>query len=308
VPSEVLARVATVVSLQDDAMMLSSAQRRFISVALLVRRAPALASTPGLVSALDQLVTSESIESGATERQGAAEKPPVIAVTTSVSTKVLTSVASATVDGAGTVAVEGPGVDRDATTPSTEAISLPVAIANAPEIDAPVRSPAPSPEPFHTAFGGVFYLVNLAIQLEFYGDFTQPAGRNPEVPLGRFLARTAERACGEAIREDSIWPALAILAGDVEELPALESDSPIDRTIDEMRPDLERLAARALDLPEATALQFLCVTPARVVIGRTRLDVFFSLASHPIGLRIAGIDRDPGWVPAAGRVITFHYD
>jgi hypothetical protein len=308
VPPEVLARAASVVSLQGDATVLSSAQRNFISVALLVRRAPALASTPGLVSALDQLVIAESIESGATERQGAAEKPSVTAVTTLVSAEAVTPVASATVDGAGAITVEGLSVDRYTTTPSTEAISLPLAIANAAQIDAPVRPPEPCPEPFHTSFGGVFYLVNLAIQLEFYGDFTQPAGRNSEVPLGRFLTRTAERTCGEAIREDAIWPVLAMLAGDVDEPSALESESPIDRVIDEMRPELERLAARALDLPEAAALQFLCVTPARVVIGRTRVDVFFSLASHPIAIRIAGIDRNPGWVPAVGRVITFHYD
>jgi hypothetical protein len=154
----------------------------------------------------------------------------------------------------------------------------------------------------------VFYLVNLAIQFEIYGDFTQPADRNPEVPLGRLLARIAERACGEAIREDAIWPALARLAGDGEELSALESGSPIDRAIDGMRPDLEGLAARALDLPQGAALEFLCRTSGRVLIGRTRLDVFFALASHPIAIRIAGFDRNPGWVPAAGRVISFHYD
>jgi hypothetical protein len=93
-----------------------------------------------------------------------------------------------------------------------------------------------------------------------------------------------------------------------DELPGLESDSPIDHAIDVIQPDLERLAARALGLPEATALEFLCVASARVLIGRTRLDVFFPLASHPISIRIAGLDRNPGWVPAAGRVISFHYD
>lgn len=321
VPPEALARAATVVSLRDDATVLSSAQRGFMSVALLVRRAPALARTPGLVSALHQLVTSESIESGTGERQGAAEEPAVMAATTPISTEVLTPVASATVDGARATAVEGPDVDPDAAGPSTEAISPPLATANEVKSDAPVRSlkregateepirsSEPYPEPFHTSFGGVFYLVNLALQLGIYGDFTQPAGRNPEVPLGRFLARTAERACGEAIREDAIWPALAMLAEDGEELSALESGSPIDLAIDEMRPDLARLAARALDLPEATALEFLCVNPARVLIGRTRLDVFFALASHPIAIRIAGLDRNPGWVPAAGRVFSFHYD
>ena len=25
-------------------------------------------------------------------------------------------------------------------------------------------------------------------------------------------------------------------------------------------------------------------------------------------IRMAGLDRDPGWVPAAGRVISFHFE
>jgi hypothetical protein len=39
-----------------------------------------------------------------------------------------------------------------------------------------------------------------------------------------------------------------------------------------------------------------------------RVAVLFRLAEHPIELRMAGLDRDPGWVPAAGRHIVFHYD
>jgi hypothetical protein len=321
VPSELLARAATVVSLQGDAVVLSSAQRRFMSVALLVRRAPVLAWTPGLVSALHQLLRSESIDSGNGEHQRAVEEPALIAAATPISTEVLAPVASATAGSARAAAVEAPGGDGDGATPSAETISPAPVIAAAAKIDAPVRAseregptnepvrlPEPSSEPVQTSFGGVFYLVNLAIQLEIYGDFTQPAGRNPEVPLGRFLARIAERACGEAIREDAIWPALAGLAGDDEELSAWESGAPIDRAIDGMWPDLAELAAHALDLPEGDALEFLCRTPGRVLIGRTRLDVFFGLASHPIAIRVAGFDRNPGWVPIAGRVISFHYD
>lgn len=321
VPPELLARAATVVSLPGEARVLSSAQRSFIAFALLVRRAPVLASTPGLVAALHQLVTSTTIESRIGKGRGAVEERAVVAATTPVPAKVQTPVASAPADGARAGILESPGADRDATPSSADTLSLSLAIADGPTIDAPARLsecedateealgwPEPPAEPFHTSFGGVFYLVNLAIRLEIYGDFTQPASRNPEVSLGRFLARVAERACGEAIRDDAIWPALAGLAGNGEALPALESGSPIDRVIDQMRPDLEGLAARALDLPEGAALEFLCRAHGRVLIGRTRLDVFFALASHPIAIRMAGFDRDPGWVPAAGRVIRFHYD
>ena len=36
-------------------------------------------------------------------------------------------------------------------------------------------------------------------------------------------------------------------------------------------------------------------------------DLTLSLADLPIELRLAGLDRDPGWVPAAGRYIAFHF-
>lgn len=321
VPSQLLARAAAVVSLQGDASVLSPAQRSFISVALLVRRAPVLAWTPGLVAALYQRVISEGSESAAGERQAVAAQPALIAATAPISIEGRRPVASTTADGPRAIGLEGQWGARDTTTPSTDAITLPLVIADEAKFDVavgssgperapdePIHLPEPSAEPFETSFGGVFYLVNLAIRLQIYGDFTQPPARNPEIPLARFLARIAERACGEAIREDAIWSALARLAGDGEELSALESDSPIDRLIDEMQPDLEGLAACAPDLPAGAALAWLCRTPARVLIGRTRLDVFFALASHPIAIRIAGIDRNPGWVPAAGRVISFHYD
>ena len=47
---------------------------------------------------------------------------------------------------------------------------------------------------------------------------------------------------------------------------------------------------------------------AKITITPTHLDVFFSLAAHPIEIRLSGLDRNPGWVPAAGRFIAFHYD
>jgi hypothetical protein len=47
--------------------------------------------------------------------------------------------------------------------------------------------------------------------------------------------------------------------------------------------------------------------PARAVIGEARLDVHFALAALPITLRLAGLDRDPGWLPSEGRDLRFHF-
>jgi hypothetical protein len=46
----------------------------------------------------------------------------------------------------------------------------------------------------------------------------------------------------------------------------------------------------------------------RVTTTPAHLDVHFSLAAHPIDIRMAGLDRDPGWIPAAGRHVAFHFD
>jgi len=47
---------------------------------------------------------------------------------------------------------------------------------------------------------------------------------------------------------------------------------------------------------------------ARIVVSVLNFDVYFALADLPIEIRLSGLDRDPGWVPAAGRTVRFHYD
>jgi hypothetical protein len=54
--------------------------------------------------------------------------------------------------------------------------------------------------------------------------------------------------------------------------------------------------------------RFLCERRARVVASPTRVDVLFSLDELPVEVRLSGVDRDPGWVPAAGRQIAFRYE
>ncbi|MGO4778520.1 hypothetical protein AB4084_23945, partial [Lysobacter sp. 2RAB21] len=50
-----------------------------------------------------------------------------------------------------------------------------------------------------------------------------------------------------------------------------------------------------------------CRHRARVRRGPTSIDVHLSLADLPLALRCAGLDRDPGWIPAAGHGIRFHF-
>jgi hypothetical protein len=55
-------------------------------------------------------------------------------------------------------------------------------------------------------------------------------------------------------------------------------------------------------------LPILCRHYARVRATDTHVDIYFGLADLPLAIRFAGLDRDPGWVPAAGRFISFHFD
>ena len=52
----------------------------------------------------------------------------------------------------------------------------------------------------------------------------------------------------------------------------------------------------------------LLARPARIRIRDLDLTATFALDRHPIGLRIAGLDRDPGWSPAEGRAIAFVFE
>ncbi|MFN9694271.1 MAG: hypothetical protein ACK550_10855 [Synechococcaceae cyanobacterium] len=47
--------------------------------------------------------------------------------------------------------------------------------------------------------------------------------------------------------------------------------------------------------------------PGQVHHGPERLDVHQALNDLPLPLRLAGLDRDPGWLPAEGRTIAFHF-
>ncbi len=283
------------------------------------------------------------------------------------------------------------------------------------------------PEVIETEMGGVFYLINLALYLNLYGDFTTPLELGIVLSPWDFMALFGREFCGEKILTDPVWSLLARLAGrrddeppgrnfdppdewrmsadwltpfttqDAWEWTAVERrlrvrhpaqflvlDVPrtaadaIEQLQDEMRvylstdarhqmtrkpslfdnarvpPSLRgasfatkqspraspsetasqnALAMTSVDLPpvqrwltwlmpylRARLNRALGLTEvddlarvvfehhARVFVTAARLDIVFSLAALPIEIRYAGLDRDPGWMPAAGRFIAFHFE
>lgn len=185
-----------------------------------------------------------------------------------------------------------------------------------------------------TRYGGVLYLLNVAIHLGFYPDFMQPRDAGLALSPWAFLALAAERLAGRRLRRDALWTLLAALDGsdadhpvfDRESSPpaslppplqpylrAQERDAPTfadswPAWIDQLMPALRRRLAAALGVPPRQAGRLLCCQSARIWFSTGRLDAHFNLNEHPIAIRLSGLDRDPGWMPSAGCDIRFFYD
>lgn len=254
-------------------------------------------------------------------------------------------------------------------------------------------------------FAGIFYLLNVALSLGLYGDFTQP--RHPGIALSPWdwLALIGRSWLGKAFEQDPVWRLLAELAGRsatqepggdfvapdlwivpddwlkpwvkvhslqpanvmhlkvsetrkrlqiwhdagfmVMDMPRIHNLPPLTQAsqafakstvlsaatlvhikkkphafrpaIAAANPALKRwlqwtllyLNARLIralnDDSTHSVAHRVCCHAAKIYSTSTGLDVHFSLATLPIELRIAGLDRDPGWIPSAGRSISFHF-
>lgn len=249
----------------------------------------------------------------------------------------------------------------------------------------------------YTELGGIFYLVNVAIHLGHYGDFTTPAEPGLTLSPWDWAALVGRHLLPRARRREAVWEMLAWLAGRTVDTPPgeafrvpstwrmpaewlepfsptsrpwvirrsggrlvlrhpsgfpvldrplgreseavlvreLRRHRPSPRTREERAPaargstmrdwggvspalarwvgwTAEYVAARVqLALGSATpaaAARTLLRRRAVIAAGPERVDLRFWLDDHPVAIRRAGLDRDPGFVPAAGRVIAFHFD
>jgi hypothetical protein len=160
--------------------------------------------------------------------------------------------------------------------------------------------PSPlDPATIETNLGGLFYLINLAIFLEIYSDFTSPVEQfHDDLSIWDFVTIVGKELDQET--DDPIWELLRNLADREDELitPPWLTD---------LLPHIHARLHLALGIDDDLA-EILLHHEAKITITPTHAHVFFSLADHPIEIRLSGLDRNPGWVPAAGRFIAFHYD
>jgi hypothetical protein len=252
--------------------------------------------------------------------------------------------------------------------------------------------------PISTGLGGLFYLVNLALFLELYGDFSRPAHPHLPLSLWDFVTLVGRRLLVDPRPGDPLWKVLALLSGrkageapgagfeppevwripsdwllafrapevsswtwaaeggrlrvlhpagflvlDVpcsEEAgdsqaqvlretelyshvsaftlvrgavpaPAVNEASPLERWLAWLVPYCRSRLVRALGLApdDALALEATVLThDARLHVTETHVDVVLALSQLPLAVRVAGLDRDIGWLPSAGRHLTFHFE
>jgi hypothetical protein len=159
-----------------------------------------------------------------------------------------------------------------------------------------------------TEYGGIFYLLNAWMAMGIYADFTAPRGDNFVLSPWDLLALVGRAWFGHAFVHDPVWTTLADLAvRDPGVDPDRDSALPV-RWLDEHLEALIarlRLALGATD--EAGVPALVCHHHARIEVSAATVGVHLRLCALPLELRFAGLDRDPGWMPAAGRSVYFHF-
>jgi hypothetical protein len=196
-----------------------------------------------------------------------------------------------------------------------------------------------------TAHGGVFFLLNVALIWELYGDFTRPRQALLSVSPWQFLHASAFALLGRPFASDPLasWlraqapfsrprPASTLGGAPLSLLPSTEASWLLTATAkvntdsrhplgtntrhparpnDELQawwPLLRQRLSLALNQPERKAIATCLNLPARVERRGDRVDVSFSLHHLPLAIRLAGLDRNPGWVPASGCDVRFHFE
>jgi hypothetical protein len=183
------------------------------------------------------------------------------------------------------------------------------------------------PEPVLTAHGGAFYLLGVLDHLDLPASAAGP-GQPGDVLTRWGVLALALRAWPGAVPDDPLLAALDGLAWPDGVDPAdPHPDHPWtfrppagshrrDRSTvvrrEEGEPGARRWGAQVAGLLADTLADLgvgpeVVHVPARVVIGSYSVRASFALDDIDIDVRRAGLDRDPGWVPALGRVVELRF-
>lgn len=153
-----------------------------------------------------------------------------------------------------------------------------------------------------TALGGAFLLAAVGQARGLFPDFTAPADPGSEPGVWGWIAATAAHLAGH--RPDPLWALLAELdAGS----PAPPGARPIRGGLRADAQATARHLARALGTRPRAAGRRVLTRAASVHVAAGRIDVTFSLEDIDVAMRVAALDRDPGWLPTAHTHLRLHY-
>jgi hypothetical protein len=154
----------------------------------------------------------------------------------------------------------------------------------------------------------------------------QAAGGLVDDPLWGALGRLAGRPVGVLPSLGTIGPKRLALPDGwivpddlVEEALDLDLTSPLLRGIDATTgrwlqlivPYVRGYLSNVLrhdEVDGGDVAQTLLIQPGQVYISSTHVDVVLPLDAISISIRLAGLDRDPGWLPDFGRVVKLHFN
>jgi hypothetical protein len=179
--------------------------------------------------------------------------------------------------------------------------------SSAPETASTALQPAiASIEVIESDYAGAFFLINVALDLELYSHGVTVI-KDLHLGIWRFVELAARDLLVEHDADDSLWELLKSLAEPAhgQTLPDGAPDlSPDERArlIGRVHRHLEAL----FDVEDSGS--FLIRRRGRITRTPGHLDVSFPLERHPIEIRAARLDRNPGWIPAAGVHVGFHFD
>ncbi|GGJ33317.1 hypothetical protein [Deinococcus roseus] len=176
--------------------------------------------------------------------------------------------------------------------------------------DLPQASEAPFPETtrMRSRYAGLLFLMNLFLQLDLVTDFSDltPRAQSPWALLGRVGLMVFED-----FRSDPLWILCHTAAGK----PA--TWTPRIRLPDNLWSSTQPHAQRLLHnltliletlLDTSDPFGLLCQQAGILEVGAARVEATFSLETHPIEIRLARLDRDPGWLPQAGVGLYFQFE
>lgn len=192
-----------------------------------------------------------------------------------------------------------------------------------------------------TGVGGVLYLLNLMRVLNLpaacesgWGVASQVGAWGVLELLGRALLGLE----GATHAVDPLWHALAELDGRAQEtLPGAAYEMSGDRSLpagwaaacDSWAPEdapllhdaseallpwlalavpfVRRRLQQALRLPDPGDVSDTLLVAGRLFVTPSHVDLVIDLNAISLPVRRAGLDANPGWLPACGRVVTFHF-